>query len=134
MCSRFSVSAPVRFAGRLIERCNMQQQTTIRFDRSAEMPQTVDVVATLRDKVQQVYRWLDSRSGFYSRLMGETVTWRMALRAGVVLPAMMTAVVICGMQAPMVSAVCLVAAGWTVYRLNAGETGSDNQDRKGGEA
>lgn len=108
------------------------QQTTIRFDRSAEVPQTVDVVATLRDKVQQVNRWLDSRSGFYSRLMGGTVTWRMALRAGVVLPAMMTAVVICGMQAPMVSTVCLVAAGWTVYRLNAGETGSDNQDRKGG--
>lgn len=106
------------------------QQATINF--TAEVRQPVSLRERMRSTGRVINKWIDSRSGFYSRLMGGTVTWRMALRAGVVLPAMMTAVVICGMQAPMVSAVCLVAAGWTVYRLNAGETGSDNQDRKGG--
>lgn len=102
------------------------QETTMGIDRTAGMPQTVDVTAPVREKVQQLNRWLDSRSGFYSRLMGKgEVTWRQALRIGVVLPAMLVMVAGCAVQAPLVAAVCMVSAGWTVYRLNS-------DDEKGG--
>lgn len=70
-------------------------------------------------------RWLDSRSDFYSRLLGESITWRKALRIGVVLPIALVAVAVCAIQAPVVTAVSLASAGWIVYRLNS-------EEKKGG--
>ena len=102
------------------------QQGTIRFDEALQVQQPVDVMAPARKAVQVVNQWLDSRSEFYSRILGQGITWRKALRIGVVLPLLLVAVVICGMSAPMVTGTSLASAGWIVYRLN--------QDEKGGAA
>ena len=125
MCSRVSVTAPGRFSGLLTKQCNMQQ-TTIQFDQVLEAQQRVDVTAPIRKGVQVVNRWLDSRSEFYSRILGQDISWRKALRLGVVLPSLMAAVAVCVTQAPVVAGTSLACAGWIVYRLN--------QDEKGGEA
>lgn len=102
------------------------QQTTIQFDQVLEAQQRVDVTAPIRKGVQVVNRWLDSRSEFYSRILGQDISWRKALRLGVVLPSLMVAVAVCVTQAPVVDGTSLACAGWIVYRLN--------QDEKGGEA
>lgn len=99
------------------------QQTTIRFDEELQVQQPVDVMAPVRNAVQVINSWLDSRSDFYSRLFEGDITWRKALRVGVVLPCLMVTVVICGMEAPLVTAVSLASSGWLVYRLNQGEKG-----------
>ncbi len=104
------------------------QQTTIQFKESLQAEQQqVSIIAPLKEKVQVVNKWLDSRSDFYSRLLGQSISWRKSLRVGVVLPLLLVAVAICGMQAPFITAVSLVSAGWIVYRLNQEET-------EGGEA
>lgn len=97
------------------------QQTTIRFDEELQAQQPVDVVAPVRKGVQVLNEWLDSRSEFYSRLIGQGITWRKALRVGVVLPLLMLAVAVCGIEAPVVTATSLAASGWIVYRLNQEE-------------
>ena len=90
-------------------------------------PQTVDVVAPVRKAVQVVNQWLDSRSVFYSRLLGQSISWRKALRIGVALPALMVAVIICGMQDPLVTGTSLASAGWIVYRLKKEEQKGENE-------
>lgn len=99
------------------------QQTTIQFDQVLDEQRKVDVLAPVRKGVQVVNNWLDSRSDFYSRILGQTITWRKALRVGVVLPLLMVAVCICGVMAPLVTGTSLVSAGWIVYRLNQEEKG-----------
>ena len=100
------------------------QQTTIRFDEAMKaQPQRVDVMAPMRKAVQVINRRLDSRSEFYSRLLGQAISWRKALRIGVVLPLLMVAVAVCGVEAPIVTITSLASAGWIVYRLNKGEKG-----------
>ena len=102
----------------------VMQQTTIQFDQVLIAKQhSVDVTAPIRKAVQVVNNWLDSRSEFYSRILGQAISWRKALRVGVVLPLLMVAVVICGMMAPLVTVTSLTSAGWIVYRLNQQETG-----------
>ena len=98
------------------------QQTTIQFETAANV-QPIDVKAPLRKAVQVVNSRLDSRSEFYSRLLGQTITWRRALRIGVVLPALTVAVVACGVTAPLATAASLASAAWLVYRLNHEEKG-----------
>ena len=98
------------------------QQTTIQFETAAEV-QRVDVKAPLRKVEQVINSWLDSRSEFYSRILGQTISWRRALRIGVVLPLLTVAVVICGVHAPAVTMTSLASAGWIVYRLNQEEEG-----------
>lgn len=61
---------------------------------------------------------LDSRSDFYSRLMEEDVTWRQALRAGVVLPLLFLLAIGCVMSHPLTSLFCLAGAAWVTHRLN----------------
>ena len=99
------------------------QQTTIRFDHVLQEQQRVDVVAPLRKAVQAINRGLDSRSEFYSRMLGQNISWRKALRIGVVLPLLFVTVAACGMQAPLASLACTASAGWIVYRLNKEEGG-----------
>ena len=70
-----------------------------------------------------VNQWLDSRSEFYSRILGQSITWRRALRIGVVLPLLVVAVAFCGVQDPAVTMTSLASAGWMVYRLNQEEEG-----------
>lgn len=101
------------------------QQTTIQFDEALETRQPVDVMAPVRKRVQVINQWLDSRSEFYSRLLGQSISWRKALRIGVVLPCLMVAVIVCGIQAPMVTMTSLASAGWIVYRLNKEEEGGE---------
>ena len=103
----------------------MQQQTIV-FDE-VRSGGTVDVRATIRQKIKSVNLFLDSRSEFYSRMLEEDITWRKGLRVGVVLPCLLIAVAVCALQALLVTVVCLASAGWIVYRLN-------KEDRKGGEA
>ncbi len=100
------------------------QQTTIRFDEALQaQPQTVDVLAPVRKAVLVVNQWLDSRSDFYSRLLGQSITWRKALRIGVALPLLLVAVAVCAIEAPIVTGTSLASAGWIVYRLNQEEEG-----------
>lgn len=93
-------------------------QTTIQFETVAQRP--LDVHAPIRKAVRVFNLWLDSPSRFYSRLLGETITWRKALRIGVVLPALMVTVALCGIQAPVVTAVSLASAAWLTFRLQKG--------------
>lgn len=99
------------------------QQTTIQFDQVLQEQSKVDVLAPIRKAVQVVNNWLDSRSEFYSRIIGQTISWRKALRVGVVLPLLLLAVAICGVTAPLVTGTSLASAGWIVYRLNQEEEG-----------
>jgi len=63
------------------------QQTSIRFDQALQaQPQAIDVKATVREAVRRINQALDSKSEFYSRILGQAITWRKALRIGVVLP------------------------------------------------
>lgn len=93
-------------------------QTTIQFETVAQRP--LDVQAPIRKAVRVLNQWLDSPSTFYSRLLGETISWRKALRIGVVLPALLAVVAICGIQAPVVTAVSLASAAWLTFRLQKG--------------
>ena len=102
------------------------QQGTIQFDEALQaQPQRVDVMAPMRKAVQVINRRLDSRSEFYSRLLGQAISWRKALRIGVVLPLLMVAVAVCVVQAPVVAGTSLAASGWIVYRLNQEEEGGE---------
>lgn len=101
------------------------QQTTIRFDHVLQEQQRVDVVAPLRKAVQAINRGLDSRSEFYSRMLGQNISWRKALRIGVVLPLLFVAAAVCVAHAPLIAGTSLACSGWIVYRLN--------QEEKGGE-
>lgn len=104
------------------------QQTTIRFDQALEaQPQTIDVKATVREAVRRINQALDSKSEFYSRILGQAITWRKALRIGVVLPLLMVAVAVCVEQAPVVAGTSLAASGWIVYRLNQEEEGGKDE-------
>ena len=106
-----------------VKRNSNMQQTTIRFDHVLQEQQRVDVAAPARKAVQVINHWLDSRSEFYSRILGQAITWRKALRIGVVLPLLFVTVAACGMQAPLASLACTASAGWIVYRLNKEEGG-----------
>ena len=97
------------------------QQTTIRFDEALQVQQPVDVMAPARKAVQVVNKWLDSKSEFYSRILGQSISWRRALRIGVVLPLLLVIVAICVIEAPVVAGTSLASAGWIVYRLNKEE-------------
>ena len=99
------------------------QQTTIQFDQVLESQQPIDVMAPVRKVVQVINNKLDARSDFYSRIMGQSISWRKALRIGVVLPLLMVAVVVCALDAPVVTGTSLASAGWIVYRLNQNEEG-----------
>lgn len=102
------------------------QQTTIRFDHVLqEQQQRVDVVAPLRKAVQAINRGLDSRSEFYSRMLGQDISWRKALRIGVVLPMLFVAAAVCVASAPVIAGTSLACSGWIVYRLNQEETGGE---------
>lgn len=100
------------------------QQQTIRFDEVlGTQARPVDLTAPLRRAAQSVTRWLDSPSEFYSRLLGDTITWRKALRIGVTLPCLTVLTAACAWQAPLVTAYSLAASAWIVYRLNQEEKG-----------
>ena len=99
------------------ESCIMQQ-TTINFDAARRTEQQSDALALVRGGVQRVNSWLDSRSDFYSRMLGESISWRKALRIGVALPACVVAAAVCVSTSPMSSLVMGGVAGWIVYRLN----------------
>lgn len=103
------------------------QQGTIRFDEALQVQQPVDVMAPARKAVQVVNQWLDSRSEFYSRILGQGITWRKALRIGVVLPLLVVAVAVCVTEAPVVAGTSLASAGWIVYRLNQEEEEPKNE-------
>lgn len=102
------------------------RQTTIQFDQVLQQQPRVDVVAPVRKAVQVVNQWLDSRSEFYSRILGQSVTWRKALRLGVVLPALTVAVCASAWHAPAATVTSLAGAGWIVWRLNQQEEGGES--------
>ena len=101
------------------------QQTTIRFDHVLQEQQRVDVVAPLRKAVRAINRGLDSRSEFYSRMLGQDISWRKALRIGVVLPLLFVAAAVCVAHAPLIAGTSLACSGWIVYRLNQEEEGGE---------
>ena len=80
----------------------------------------------MRSTGRVINQWLDTKSEFYSRVAGFTLTWRVAIRVGIVLPLAMVAAAVCVEQAPLVTVVAMGVSGWVVYRLN--------KDEKGGEA
>lgn len=99
-------------------------QQVINFETTDQV-QPIDVRATLQQKIKSFNLWLDSKSVFYSRMLGESITWRKGLRVGVVLPCLFLVVLICTIQAPFITATCLASAGWLVYRLNKEEEGGN---------
>ena len=99
------------------------QQTTIHFDHVLETQHPVDVTAPARKAVQVINHWLDSRSEFYSRILGQDISWRKALRIGVVLPLLFVAAAVCVAHAPLIAGTSLACSGWIVYRLNQEEEG-----------
>lgn len=118
----FSEESKPRRADPCIAKHNSNmQQTTIRFDEALQVQQPVDVMAPARKAVQVVNKWLDSKSEFYSRILGQSISWRKALRIGVVLPLLLVIVAICVIEAPVVAGTSLASAGWIVYRLNQEE-------------
>lgn len=108
------------------------QQSTINFGEVLPLeqkPATVNIVERVKRGAQVVNHWLDSRSEFYSRMLGEDISWRKSLRVGVVLPLLFVVVFICSAQAPLVTMASLSCAAWIAYRLNAEE---EAKGKKGG--
>ena len=123
MCSRSLYLRAERNSAMVTNDAIMQQ--TITFENRAQERRSIDVLATIRRSVKSLNKWLDGKSEFYSRMLGESITWRKGLRIGVVLPCLFLVVLICTIQAPFITATCLASAGWLVYRLN-------QEDEKGG--
>lgn len=110
----------------------VMQQSTINFGEVLPLeqkPATVNIVERVKRGAQVVNHWLDSRSEFYSRMLGEDISWRKSLRVGVVLPLLFVVVFICSAQAPLVTMASLSCAAWIAYRLNAEE---EAKGKKGG--
>ena len=106
------------------------QQTSINFERGYALSPSASDGKSLKERIaveiKSVNNWLDTKSEFYSRVAGFALTWRVAIRVGIVLPLAMVAAAVCVEQAPLVTVVGMAVSGWVVYRLN--------KDEKGGEA
>lgn len=106
------------------------QQQTINFGQGYALSPSASGAKSLKERIagaiKSVNNWLDTKSEFYSRVAGFTLTWRVAIRVGIVLPLAMVAAAVCVEQAPLVTVVAMGVSGWVVYRLN--------KDEKGGEA
>ncbi len=107
--------------GHCIQDDNMVQQQTISFD-----PQVVQSEAQpLKERAQEfkdsINGWLDSRSAFYSRVMGESITRRQSLRVGIMLPVALVVAAVCVEQAPLVAMLSGIVAAWVTYRCNHSE-------------
>ena len=100
------------------------QQATINFTAS-EVRQPVSLRERMRSTGRVINQWLDTKSEFYSRVAGFTLTWRVAIRVGIVLPLAMVAAAVCVEQAPLVTVVAMGVSGWVVYRLNKDEKGDE---------
>lgn len=100
----------------------MQQQTTIDFT-AAEARPAVSLAERKREVGRVINQWLDSKSGFYSRIADFTVTRRVALRVNLVTLALGVAAIAIE-QAPVVSLASAAVSGWLVYRLSKSEGGS----------
>lgn len=86
--------------------------------------------------VQGVNKWLDAKSGFYSRICGFysricgfSVTRRVVARVNTVTLSLMAGAA-CVEQAPLASLTAMAVAGWMVWRVNQGS----NSEKKGGAA
>ena len=86
MCSRFSVSAPVRYAGRLKERCNMQQ--TIQLGQVQP-----SVLSRMESAVKNLKVWWNARSESFTALCatekGEVFTHGDVVKAHLALAAVL---------------------------------------------
>lgn len=80
------------------------------------------------DKV--IDKWLDTKSEFYSRIAGFSITRRIAIRIGIMIPVMLVVAVLAMGQAPVECMVSAIISGWAVYRLNKADNGSAK--KKGG--
>ena len=80
-------------------------------------PEPVDVAATLRQAKVRADRWLDSESRFYSAIGGFPVTWRKAIRIGIILPSVFFILTGCAAENPMLAASAALSAGWLTYRM-----------------
>jgi hypothetical protein len=58
-------------------------------------------------------------------MLGQDISWRKALRIGVVLPLLFVAAAVCVAHAPLIACTSLACSGWIVYRLNQEEEGGE---------
>lgn len=93
-------------------------QQLVILETQAQGRRSLNVRATIRRSVKSFNSWLDAKSEFYSILLEEPITRRKALHVGVVLPALMTGAAIFGVELPVLTGLCLAAAGMMVCRLN----------------
>lgn len=105
------------------------QQTSINFEQGYALSPSASSRKTLKERIQSakssVNKWLDTKSEFYSRVAGFTLTWRVTIRVGIVFPLAMVVAAVCVEQAPLVSIAAMGVSGWIVYRLNQGEKGGE---------
>ena len=97
------------------------QQATINFTAS-EVRQPVSLRERMRSTGREINRWLDTKSGFYSRVADFTVTRRVAIRVNLVTLAMIVAVVAIE-TAPVSALAAAMSVAWLMFRAM----------RKGGE-
>ena len=105
------------------------QQTSINFEQGYALSPSASGGKSLKERIagaiKSVNNWLDTKSEFYSRVAGFTLTWRVAIRVGIVFPLAMVVAAVCVEQAPLVSIAAMGVSGWIVYRLNQGEKGGE---------
>ena len=101
-------------------------QTTINITARQDLAQ-VSLRKKVGEMVQGVNKWLDAKSGFYSRICGFSVTRRVVARVNTVTLSLMAA---CVEQAPLASLTAMAVAGWMVWRVTQGS----NSEKKGGAA
>lgn len=90
-----------------------------------------DVAARVKNACLQVKAWYNSRSEFYSQVMGEQCSWKTAFRVNAI-TLLVIVVAMCAMENLLVTGASLASAGWLTYRLNTDLTPEEKQGRKGG--
>lgn len=79
----------------------------------------------------RLWAWYNSRSEFFSQVLGESCSWKTAIRVNLI-TLLCFVVAFCALENLMVTVLSLAAAGWLTYRLNVDDAQAESQKKKGG--
>lgn len=79
----------------------------------------------------RLWAWYNSRSEFFSQVLGESCSWKTAIRVNLI-TLLCFVVAFCALENLMVTGLSLAAAGWLTYRLNVDDAQAESQKKKGG--
>lgn len=92
---------------------------------------TASAVARVKNVCGRALAWYNSKSEFYSQVLGEHCSWKTAIRVNAI-TLLIIVMTMCAMENLIVTGVSLASAGWLTYRLNTDLAPEEKQGEEGG--